>query len=100
MKILKLDLTAFGPFTDECLDLSEGSEGLHLIYGPNEAGKTSALRALRQALFGIPPRSQDKFLHDYDRMRIGLTLRNGSGSTLSFVRRKGSKNTLLDPSGG
>ena len=54
MKILELALHAFGPFTDAVLDLSAGQEGLHLIYGPNEAGKSSALRALRQALFGIP----------------------------------------------
>ena len=45
MKILELALHAFGPFTDVVLDLSAGQEGLHLIYGPNEAGKSSALRA-------------------------------------------------------
>ena len=44
MKILELALHAFGPFTDAVLDLSAGQEGLHLIYGPNEAGKSSALQ--------------------------------------------------------
>ena len=42
MKILELALAAFGPFTDLVLDLSGGHEGLHLVYGPNEAGKSSA----------------------------------------------------------
>ena len=54
MKILRLDLRAFGPFSDVSLDLAAGSEGFHLIYGPNEAGKSSALRALRNLLYGIP----------------------------------------------
>ena len=75
MKILELALYAFGPFSDVVLDLSAGQQGLHLIYGPNEAGKSSALRALRQALFGIPAQSADSFIHSYTKMRIGLTLR-------------------------
>ena len=44
MKLLTLNLKAVGPFTDLVLDLSGGEHGLHLIYGPNEAGKTSTLR--------------------------------------------------------
>ena len=44
MKIRKLFLKAFGPFTDSTLDFS-GPANVHLIYGPNEAGKSSALRA-------------------------------------------------------
>ena len=46
MKILRLDLIACGPFSGMSLDLSNGNEGLQLIYGPNEAGKSSALRAI------------------------------------------------------
>ena len=40
MRLLELDLKAFGPFTGRRLDLSGGREGLHLVYGPNEAGKS------------------------------------------------------------
>ncbi len=39
MKILEMKLIAYGPFTDVTLDLSAGNKGLHVIYGPNEAGK-------------------------------------------------------------
>jgi uncharacterized protein YhaN len=99
MKILELALHAFGPFTDAVLDLSAGREGLHLIYGPNEAGKSSALRALGQALFGIPAQSSDSFVHPYSKMRIGLTLRAADGRTLQLIRRKGNRNTLLDADG-
>jgi uncharacterized protein YhaN len=99
MKILELALHAFGPFTDALLDLSTGQEGLHLIYGPNEAGKSSALRALRQALFGIPAQSSDSFVHAYSKMRIGLTLRADDGRMLQLIRRKGNRNTLLGADG-
>lgn len=99
MKILRLDLRAFGPFTDVLLDLSGGNEGLHVIYGPNEAGKSSALRALEQMFFGIPAKSQDDFLHPYQHLRIGATLSRPGASPLTFLRRKGAKNTLLADDG-
>ncbi|MGA7979754.1 MAG: AAA family ATPase, partial [Chromatiaceae bacterium] len=61
MKLLDLHLLAYGPFTDRHLDLSAGREGLHVVFGPNEAGKSSALRALRSLLYGVPERTQDDF---------------------------------------
>jgi exonuclease SbcC len=39
MKLARLLLFAFGPFTNKTLDFSTGSSNLHVIYGPNEAGK-------------------------------------------------------------
>jgi uncharacterized protein YhaN len=94
MKILQLKLLAFGPFTDLVLELRKGQEGLNVIYGPNEAGKSSALRGLRQLLYGIPPRSSDDFVHPYSRLRIGGELRRSDGAVLDFIRRKGTVNTL------
>lgn len=99
MKILELDLRAFGPFTERRLDLSGGCEGLHLVFGPNEAGKSSALRALRGLLFGIQERTRDDFRHAKQELRLGGRLRNRNGEELAFVRRKGRKSTLLDPDG-
>jgi len=97
MKILRLDLSAFGPFTDVVLNLSEGREGLHVIYGPNEAGKSSALRALRQMLYGIDERTPDNFLHSYPRLKVGGALRRSDGSILEFVRRKRRGKSLMMP---
>jgi uncharacterized protein YhaN len=94
MKICEIRLIAFGPFTDVRIDLSEGKEGLHIIYGPNEAGKSSALRALRHMLYGIPERSLDNFLHPYTKMRVGAAIQRKDGDVLEFVRRKGRSNTL------
>lgn len=97
MRIQRLDLIAYGPFTDISLDLCEGTEGLHLIYGDNEAGKSTSLRALLGWLFGIAPRTSDHFVHSYGQLRIGGTLRLGTGEELQFVRKKGNKGTLLTP---
>ena len=99
MKILELNLTAFGPFTDRALDLSAGGQGLHLIFGRNEAGKSSALRALHALLYGIPGQTTDAFLHPYDGLRLGGRLRLSTGEEFAFVRRKGNKGTLLAPDG-
>jgi uncharacterized protein YhaN len=97
VKILELSLTSFGPFTNRKLDLSAGNQGLHVIFGPNEAGKSAALRALHALLFGIPAQTGDAFLHPYDALRLGGRLRLSSGEQIDFVRRKGTKNTLLAP---
>ena len=97
MKILQVKLLAFGPFTEKPLELGAGHEGFHLVYGPNEAGKSSALRALRQLLYGIPERSLDDFIHPYAKIRIGGVLRRSDGIVLEFIRRKGRINTLRAP---
>ena len=97
MKILDLRLTAFGPFTGRVLDLSGGNHGLHVIFGPNEAGKSAALRALHALLYGIPGQTDDAFLHPYGKLRIGARLRLSSGGEIEFSRRKGNKGTLVGP---
>ena len=96
MKILKLNLTAFGPFSNAQLDLSEGSQGLHVIYGPNEAGKSSSLRAITDLLYGIHSRTPDDFVHPYARLRIGAQLQHSDGTVLGIVRRKANKNSLFN----
>lgn len=93
MKFLRLHFLAFGPFTGASLDLS-GAAGLQIIYGANEAGKTSALRGVRQALFGIEHNTTDGFLHPYADLRIGALIQGDDGHTLEFVRRKGTKGVL------
>lgn len=99
MRVLRLDLFAFGPFTNGKLDFSKKPDALQLIYGPNEAGKSTTLRALLALLYGIPLRTTDAHLHEMARLRIGATLADERGRCLSVVRRKGAKQTLLDAEG-
>lgn len=97
MRIQQLNLLAFGTFTDKLLDFSH-PQGFHIIYGANETGKSTTLRALLALLFGIPERTNDAYLHNNDQLRIRATLRhyNTSSQEYQCVRRKGRKNTLLD----
>lgn len=96
MRIRRLDLRAFGPFTNRVLDFSTESPGLHIVYGPNEAGKSSCLRALKALFFGIPVRTPDSFLHPYDQLMVGGRLRAEDGRELTFYRRKKRKADLFD----
>ncbi|BBO81717.1 hypothetical protein DSCO28_22830 [Desulfosarcina ovata subsp. sediminis] len=94
MRIDTIRLDAYGPFTGATIDLSAEAIDFHLIFGPNEAGKSSTLRALRHMLFGIPVRTGDNFLHAYPHLRIGARLVRSDGEVLEFVRRKGQSKTL------
>jgi uncharacterized protein YhaN len=94
MRIDRLNLLAYGPFTDHPIDLA--GSGVQIVYGENGAGKTTAMRALHGLLFGIPTRSTDDWIHEKGSMRVGGHLRGDDGETLECLRRKGNKNTLLD----
>ena len=94
MRLRRLDLLRYGHFTDRSFELHAGNIDFHIVFGPNEAGKSTALSAIEDLLFGIPLRSPYDFKHDYSSMRIGAVLENGTES-MEFVRRKGLKDTLL-----
>ena len=94
MKLSRLLLQAFGPFTDMTLDFAASGSNLHLIYGPNEAGKSSALRAITDLRFGIPLRSPDDFIHATGRMRVAGLFIDDQGEPIGLIRRKGRSPTL------
>src|SRR6187399_1036551 len=96
MRFRTIEVPAYGPFTDLKIDLSHGEGDFHLFYGPNEAGKSSLLRCLRSFLFGIDAQTTDGFLHDYKKLSIIAEVEKKDGSSQTFKRRKGNKNTLLD----
>ena len=94
MRLSRLHLKAFGPFTDRVLDFGADGRGLALVHGPNEAGKSSALRAMTDLRFGIPQQSPDNFLHPHPEMRVGGEFVDRSGARHALMRRKGRLNTL------
>jgi exonuclease SbcC len=95
MRLLRLHLQAFGPFTGRILDLARGGARLALIYGPNEAGKSATLRAIGDLRFGVPQLSADNFRHAHPDMRIAGVFADPSGGEIGLVRRKGRGQTLL-----
>ena len=53
MKILALEIDGFGVWSG--LKFQRMSEGLNVVYGPNEAGKSTVLHFIRSALYGFSP---------------------------------------------
>ena len=96
MRFDRLDLVRWGALSDISLDLSGGTHGLHVVYGDNEAGKSTTRRAISAVLFGIPAQSVDRFRFDYKTLRLGASIRFSDGHTFVFRRRKGTRDTLLD----
>ena len=97
MRLRRIDLLRYGRFTGRSFELPVATLDFHIVFGPNEAGKSTALSAIEDLLFGVPMHSPYNFLHDYSSMRIGAVLEN-SKESLEVVRRKGSKDTLLGAS--
>ncbi len=93
MRLEQLQLTACGPFTACKITLQPG---MNVLYGPNEAGKSSALRAVRSLLFGFDQKTPDDFIHNYQQLRVGGVLVDSKGNRLECVRRKGRTTTLRD----
>lgn len=95
MRIEQLALERYGIFTDRVLSFAPQAS-LHVVLGANEAGKTSALTAIGDLLFGFGARTDYDFKHDSKLLRIGGSFRHSDGRLIAARRRKGNKNTLLD----
>lgn len=98
MRIARLDLLRYGHFTDTMLELAAAGTDLHIVFGPNEAGKSTARSAIGDFLFGFPARTPLDFLHAYSQLRLGARCEYVHG-TIEAIRRKGRKDTLLDTNG-
>jgi uncharacterized protein YhaN len=97
MRLNRLDLTRYGKFTGKSISFGQkvaGKTDLHLIYGLNEAGKSTLFSAYLDLLYSIGPQSTYNFIHPYPAMRIGAQLEFVDGPRdLLRVKRKES---LLD----
>ncbi|WP_027144442.1 AAA family ATPase [Mesorhizobium sp. WSM3626] len=101
MRLRRLDLIRYGKFTDRMIDFGpkpESGPDLHIVFGLNEAGKSTALSGYLDLLFGIEERSRYNFLHEYSAMRIGGVLEL-AGKEHAFTRTKQRSNSLLDAMG-
>ncbi|MCH2458989.1 MAG: AAA family ATPase, partial [Henriciella sp.] len=67
MRFRALHLTRFGCFTNESIDFGGVSDApdFHIVYGDNEAGKSTLRDAITSFLYGIPARTEYDFIHDY-----------------------------------
>jgi uncharacterized protein YhaN len=87
MRLEKLSLDFFGHFTSKGLDFGKVSQAsdFHIIYGPNEAGKTTTMEAYLRLLYGFPNREPYGFQHQRQNLRVSGQLDIGS-KTRIFTR--------------
>lgn len=90
MRLAELNLLAYGKFTDCELRFPRGEHDFHIIVGPNEAGKSTVRRAIRELLFGMERQSPLGFLHPQSDLRLKAVLEAASGK-LEFIRTKQQK---------
>jgi len=98
MRLHRLDHTRYGIFIGHSIDFGSrrpGEPDLHIIYGPNEAGKSTSLAAFLDLLFRIEKNSRYDFHHPYATMRIGAALEI-SGRMHEFARIKRDQRSLLN----
>ncbi|MGF1501675.1 MAG: AAA family ATPase [Paracoccaceae bacterium] len=98
MRLRRLGLTRYGKFTDFAVDFGpspDGAPDFHVIYGPNEAGKSTVFNAWTDFLFGIEAQSRYDFVHDYAAMRIDAEI-EAAGALHRLARIKKAKGSLLD----
>jgi len=98
MRLTELTIENYGCYDRRTLTLPEEA-GLTLLYGPNEAGKSTCLEAISDFLFTIPKNTPRGNLFGYDGMRLGVTMRTAEGKLVTLRRRKGNGKTLIDATG-
>lgn len=98
MRFRQLELVRYGGFADRVFDFGEGRPDLHLVVGPNEAGKSTTLQAISDFLFGIPGQSSQNWRYDYGQLRLRALIEH-DGELLDVTRRKGNRDTLLKADG-
>ncbi len=87
MRIAQLHLTRYGHFTDATFDFGPPrASDVTIIYGDNEAGKSTLFNAWLDLLFGIPARKPPyAFRHTRAQLEIGARVETAQG-TQHFLR--------------
>ncbi|WP_376870515.1 AAA family ATPase [Albirhodobacter sp. R86504] len=101
MRLRRLDLDFFGHFTEKSYDFGPSSPEMsdfHIIYGQNEAGKTTTMEAFLRLLYGFPNREPYAFKHTRSNLRV-TGLLEIDGRAEQFTRISTRANSLLNAQG-
>lgn len=90
MRLAELNLLAYGKFTDCQRQFPRSEHDFHVIVGPNEAGKSTVRRAIRELLFGMERQTSLGFLHPQSDLKLKAVLEAAIGK-LEFIRTKQQK---------
>ena len=73
MRITDLEIDRFGIW--DGLKLNGLSEELTVVYGPNEAGKTTLMQFVRSIMYGFTPERRSRYLQSFLTGRVGGCVR-------------------------
>ena len=96
MRLRQLQIQRYGHFVDATLDLP--GNGLQVIHGHNEAGKSTLLQFIRELLFGYAERN--KYSFGDGKLEGSGRLEFKDGDAFELRRRKGRPDTLTAIRGG
>jgi uncharacterized protein YhaN len=95
MRFSELQLIRYGQFDGCRLSFPQTPADLHVVYGPNEAGKTTAMAAIADLLFGFLHGAAYDFQFDKQLLRVGGVI-DDAGASVTYRRKRGNVRTLLD----
>ena len=100
MRLRRLHLERFGHFTDRVFDFGEASDApdFHIIYGANEAGKTTSMEAVLRLFYGFPTREAYGFKHQRANLQVSGQVEIG-GDLRHFTRLPKRAGDLVDEAG-
>ena len=102
IRLRQLNLDLFGGFTGKQFDFGArrdvGIPDFHVIYGPNEAGKTTTMEGYLRLLYGFPHREPYDFLHQRKNLRVSGLL-DIDGTETAFTRLPTRDPSLRDTHG-
>ena len=87
MKIISLNITEFGGLSDFSLDFSDG---LNIIRGDNESGKSTVLLFVMYMLYGLPKSTRKGTPGAYDKDR-SLSRRSGKAQGCMEIECDGKR---------
>jgi len=95
MRFSELHLIRYGRFDGCRLVFPQAASDLHVVYGPNEAGKSTTMSAIADLLFGFPHGAAYDYQFDKTLLRVGGVI-EGGGNPTTYRRKRGRVGTLLD----
>jgi uncharacterized protein YhaN len=99
MRLRQLNLDVFGHFSGHQYDFGDRSEcDFHILYGPNEAGKTTTMEGYLRLLYGFPLRERYAFQHQRKNLQVSGLLEI-DGDARQITRLPSSNGALVDAHG-
>jgi uncharacterized protein YhaN len=97
MKIKTIDIDGFGVW--KTLKIDELTDTMTVVYGPNEAGKTTLMQFVRAVLYGFTPERRKKYLPPVHGGRPGGRLRLADAVGQFHIHRTAAPGDLPDDCG-